>query len=79
MLTDGLIAFLWFGQPKVALTISAAMIINLLCAALAGTMIFLLLSKLKVDPAIASSIFLITITDMVGFMVFLGLATWWLF
>ncbi len=75
----GSIAFLWFGKPKVALTISAAMIINLLCAALAGAMIPLLLRKLGVDPAIASGIFLTTVTDVVGFMAFLGLATWWLF
>ncbi|MFN3919173.1 MAG: magnesium transporter [Methylohalobius sp.] len=75
----GAIAFAWFGKPKVALTIGAAMIINLLCAALAGATIPLLLRKLKVDPAIASGIFLTTVTDVVGFMAFLGLATWWLF
>nr|BAL56680.1 magnesium transporter [uncultured Gammaproteobacteria bacterium] len=74
----GAVALLWFGKPKVALTIGAAMVINLLCAAVAGTAIPLLLRKLKVDPAIASGIFLTTVTDVVGFMAFLGLATWWL-
>ncbi|MCX8048800.1 MAG: magnesium transporter [Methylohalobius sp.] len=73
------IAFLWFGKPKVALTIGAAMVINLCCAALAGATIPLLRRQLKVDPTIASGVFLTTVTDVIGFLAFLGLATWWLF
>ncbi len=75
----GVITLAWFGRPKVALTIAAAMIVNLSCAALAGVTIPWLLHKLKVDPAIASGIFLTTVTDVIGFIAFLGLATWWLF
>ena len=51
------------------------MIINLVIAALAGTVIPLVLKRLGVDPAIAGGVILITVTDVVGFMTFLGLAT----
>lgn len=55
------------------------MVINPCCAALAGATIPLLLRQLNVDPTIASGIFLTTVTDVVGFLAFLGPATWWLF
>lgn len=74
-----MVGTIWFGKPKVALTIGAAMVINPCCAALAGATIPLLLRQLNVDPTIASGIFLTTVTDVVGFLAFLGPATWWLF
>jgi magnesium transporter len=74
-ITTGLISYFWFGQLWVALVMAFAMIANLLVAALSGTAIPLTLSKLGVDPAIASSVFITTVTDVIGFLAFLGLAT----
>jgi magnesium transporter len=71
----GLIAWVWFHQPQLGLIIGAAMLINLFAAALAGTLIPLGLELLGYDPAIASAVFLTTVTDVVGFFAFLGLAT----
>ncbi|MCK4940158.1 MAG: magnesium transporter, partial [Rhodospirillaceae bacterium] len=56
--------------------IAMAMIVNLVIAGLAGASIPLVLERIGVDPAIASSVFLTTVTDVIGFMVFLGLGTW---
>jgi len=53
------------------------MIINMFVAALAGILIPLLLHRLDIDPAVASAVFVTTVTDVVGFFAFLGLATWW--
>ncbi len=72
----GAIAALWFGMPMLAVVIGAATVINLIAAALAGTVIPLALNKFKIDPAIASGVFLTTVTDVVGFFAFLGLAAW---
>ncbi len=71
----GLVAYLWFGNPVIAGVIGAALIINLLVAGLAGALIPLTLDRLGVDPAVASSVFLTTLTDVIGFLAFLGLAT----
>ncbi len=57
------------------LILMAAMVINMFVAAVAGTLIPLGLRALKVDPALASSVFITTLTDMFGFLSFLGLAT----
>lgn len=70
----GVVAWLWFGNPLLGGVIAAAMVINMLIAGLAGTMIPILLERIGVDPAIASSVFLTTVTDVVGFFAFLGLA-----
>jgi len=70
----GLIAYIWFHDYKLGIVIGAAMIINLLCAGLFGATIPLILKKLGVDPAVASSVLLTTVTDIVGFFAFLGLA-----
>ena len=75
----GVIAAIWFQALHIGLLIAAAMIINLLCAAFAGVTIPLLLDKLGIDPALAGGVVLTTVTDVVGFLAFLGLATWWLF
>ncbi len=71
----GFVATLWFGNQGLGLIIGLAMIINLVCAALAGSMIPLILKKFGVDPAIAGGVILTTFTDVIGFMTFLGLAT----
>ncbi len=70
----GGVAWLWFGSPKIAVVIAAAMIVNMVVAGLSGTLIPLALDRVNIDPAIASSVFLTTITDVVGFFAFLGLA-----
>lgn len=74
----GLVAGFWFHNPDLGLVIAAAMILNMLAAALGGILIPLFLDKLGADPAISSSIFTTMITDVIGFLAFLSLATWWL-
>jgi magnesium transporter len=71
----GPIAYLWFHSLPIALVIGAAMLINLLIAGLAGILVPLSLQRLGADPAVASSVFVTTVTDVIGFFVFLGLAT----
>lgn len=73
-----LLSYIWFGQADIALLLAVAMFINLIVAALFGTLIPLLLVKSGVDPAVASSVFITTITDVIGFLVFLGLAALYL-
>jgi magnesium transporter len=70
----GLVAWLWFGQPAIGFVIAVAMVINMIVAGLSGTLIPLGLEKLKIDPAVASGVFLTTVTDVIGFFAFLGLA-----
>ena len=72
----GVVAWIWFKDAGVGMVIAIAMIANLVVAGLAGTAIPILLNRAKVDPAIASSVFLTTVTDVIGFLVFLGLGTW---
>ena len=72
------IAFYWFGSGELGIVIGVAMIVNLLAAALAGILIPLGLDALGLDPAIASGVFVTTVTDVVGFFAFLGLAALWL-
>ncbi len=68
-------ASLWFNDWQLGVIIAAAMIINLLTAALTGALIPLLMSRANIDPAIAGGVVLTTVTDVVGFVSFLGLAT----
>lgn len=72
----GTVAWFWFDSHALGLVIAIAMIINMVVAGLAGTTIPLVLERNGIDPAIASSVFLTTITDVVGFASFLGLAAW---
>jgi len=74
----GLVAGVWFESTGLGVVIAAAMIINMLAAALAGILLPLLLDKAGADPAIASAVFVTTVTDVVGFFAFLGLAGWWI-
>jgi len=71
----GAIVSVWFGDWTIALVIAAAMAINLVAAAVAGTLLPVMLRSLKIDPALAGSVILTTVTDIVGFVSFLGLAT----
>ena len=71
----GTTAWLWFGAPLLGVIIGSAMVINLLVAALAGALVPLGLEKLGVDPAVASSVLVTMLTDVIGFFAFLGLAT----
>ena len=74
----GIVSFVWFGDPEIALVMAVAMLANLLVAGLSGTLIPVGLLRFGVDPAVASSVFVTTITDVVGFSVFLGLAALYL-
>ena len=74
----GGITILWFGSGPLGLVIAAAMVFNHFAAALAGILIPLALDRFGQDPAIASSVFVTTVTDVIGFFAFLGLATIWL-
>lgn len=67
----------WFRNPELGVIIGCAMVTNLVFAGLFGILIPLTLDKLKADPAVASGVFLTTVTDTVGFFSFLGLAAWW--
>ena len=71
----GLIAWLWFENYSLALVICAAMMINMLAAGLSGILIPLGLSRVGADPALAATVFVTTVTDVIGFFAFLGLAT----
>ncbi len=71
----GVVAGLWFQNVGIALLIAAAITINLIFAALAGAALPLLLQRFGIDPALAGGVLLTTVTDVVGFLAFLGLAT----
>ena len=75
----GLITLFWFSHLENAYLLGAiiafAMIINLVVAGVSGVALPILLEKMKVDPAVASGVFVTTITDVVGFLAFLGLAS----
>ncbi|MBB5015100.1 magnesium transporter [Rehaibacterium terrae] len=71
----GLAAWLWFGDPRISLVIGAALTINLFAAALAGVLVPLTLKRMNIDPALAGGVILTTVTDVIGFLSFLGLGT----
>ncbi|MEY8839056.1 magnesium transporter, partial [Cribrihabitans sp. XS_ASV171] len=70
----GIVGVVWFGGLQLGYVIAAAMVINLAVAGLAGTVIPVILDRIGVDPALASGAFVTTVTDVVGFFAFLGLA-----
>ncbi|MBT8474225.1 MAG: magnesium transporter [Rhodobacteraceae bacterium] len=70
----GIVGVVWFGIPMLGVVIAAAMVVNLVVAGFAGIGIPVLLEKIGVDPALASGAFVTTVTDVVGFFAFLGLA-----
>ena len=71
----GFVGVIWFGSPLLGVVIGAAMVVNLLVAGFSGVLIPLALDKVGIDPALASGSFVTTVTDVVGFFAFLGLAT----
>ena len=74
----GIIGVIWFGMPMLGVVIAVAMVVNLVVAGLAGVLVPIALEKVGVDPALASGAFVTTVTDVVGFFAFLGLAVLWL-
>ncbi len=72
------VAYFWFGSETLGAVIAVAMIVNMIAAALAGILIPLIMDYLDLDPAPASGVFVTTVTDVVGFFAFLGLAAMWL-
>ena len=70
-----IITFAWFRDPAIAIIIGSAIIINLMVAAMSGAVLPMILKARGIDPALAGSVILTTVTDVVGFMSFLGLAT----
>jgi magnesium transporter len=70
-----LVAILWTGDMRLGIVFGAALVINLLTGAMAGTLVPLVLQRIGIDPALAGGVVLIAATDVVGFVSFLGLAT----
>tara|TARA_R110002033_G_scaffold22714_4_gene54495 strand:- start:5233 stop:6642 length:1410 start_codon:yes stop_codon:yes gene_type:complete len=70
----GVVGLVWFGSPALGYVIAAAMVVNMVVAGFAGTVIPVILDRVGVDPALASGSFVTTVTDVVGFFSFLGLA-----
>ncbi len=75
----GLVTALWFNDPNLGVIIAGSIVVSLICAALSGVAIPVLLHRVSIDPAIAGSVLLTTITDVIGIISFLGLATFFLF
>jgi magnesium transporter len=71
------VAALWFRIPDLGVVIGLAMICNLVAAGLGGILVPLILQRFRADPAVSSGVFVTTITDVVGFFVFLAIATLW--
>lgn len=71
-------AYLWYDDTKLGIVFALATLVTLAFAGLSGAAIPLLLTRMKIDPAVAASVFLTTVTDIVGFFLFLGLAAWWI-
>lgn len=74
----GIVGIVWFGTPMLGAVIAVAMVINLAVAGLAGVGVPVLLERAGIDPALASGAFVTTVTDVVGFFAFLGLAALWM-
>jgi len=72
----GIVAWMWFDSATLGAVLGMAMIVNLVVAGLAGSTIPLVLARAGIDPAVGSGVILTTVTDVVGFFAFLGLAAW---
>jgi magnesium transporter len=70
-----LATYVWFEDVTLSLVISLAIIVNLLIAAFSGALLPIILVRMKIDPALAGGVILTTITDVIGFVAFLGLAS----
>ncbi|WP_420392516.1 magnesium transporter [Acuticoccus sp.] len=73
----GIVAGVWFANLELGGVIATAIVVNIVCAGLFGATLPMLLDRLGADPAVASSVFLTTLTDVIGFFAFLALAGWW--
>jgi magnesium transporter len=73
----GVAAAVWFKMPDLGIVIGLAMVCNLIAAALGGILVPIVIERVRADPAVASGVFVTTITDVVGFLSFLGIATLW--
>ena len=73
----GVIVQLWFKEPNLSILIGISMILNMIVAGLFGILVPVSLKKVNIDPALASSVFVTTITDVIGFLSFLGLGTYY--
>jgi len=73
----GIAAVVWFRIPALGVVIGLAIVCNLVAGALGGILIPMALERVRADPAVASGTFVTTITDVVGFFSFLGIATLW--
>jgi magnesium transporter len=73
----GIAAATWFKMPDLGIVIGLAMLCNLVAAALGGILVPIVIERVRADPAVASGVFVTTITDVVGFLSFLGIATLW--
>ena len=71
----GVIAYFWKGQAMLGVVLGIAMLGNMIVAALAGAGVPLLLRRINLDPAVSSAVFVTTFTDVLGFLMFLGLAS----
>lgn len=71
----GVVAYFWFTDAMLGMVICLAILLNIVAAALAGVFVPIILDKLKIDPALSGSVILTTVTDIVGFVAFLGLGT----
>jgi magnesium transporter len=71
----GIVGVVWFGSPLLGGVIAVSMVINLVVAGLSGVVVPVVLDRFGVDPALASGTFVTTVTDVVGFFAFLGLAS----
>ena len=74
-LVVGLVAYIWFGNITLGVVIGTALVFNQIGAAVAGVGLPLLMRKMGIDPALAGTVVLTTITDIVGFGLFLGMGT----
>jgi len=72
------VVLVWFGPGMLGWVIAVAMVVNMLAAALAGILIPLIMDWFEMDPAPASGVFVTTVTDVIGFFAFLGLASLWM-
>jgi len=71
----GTVAILWYGDILLGLVIGAAILLNLVVGALAGALVPVILKRMSIDPALAGGVVLTTVTDVVGILAFIGLAT----
>jgi len=70
------IAYLWYGSPGLGLVMGIAIIVNLVVGALAGALIPIILKRMSIDPALAGGVVLTTVTDVIGILAFIGLASY---